>query len=445
MLARQSFGQTDGESEVPRPLLESSVNGYLDSRTSVAKVRTDGLLPADDVPAAINLTEVNIQLKLRWGDRAFALVDASFFYQKAWAYPGGPHDVPAYRPLSVISEAYASYNFSDHLNLTLGKKRIVWGPGQAFNPTDLLNPPKDPTDPTLQRAGAWLARVEAPFERFTASFVAAAAALRTYGGVPTSLAYCPGYPTAEGGRAGINDFDDQPHYALASRLYALVADSDVGLYYVFTNRYNDAFENKSRLGASVSRLVGKALEVHAEALVQRGTLRPFKTLGDDLVGKTLVGGRYTFGDDSLLGLEYHFNGDGYTPAEFDSALKMVAAVAGAGLRPSLPAASSDAGSPQKFVFDPFRRHYLFLTYLKPHIRDDFTVQATVIMNLQDFTGQLAPLIAWSVREWASLTVAAFVPVPGLASREVEVGDRHYGEFSLSPIGWRILASVRLFY
>lgn len=422
------------QGQATRPAVETAVNGYLDSRLSVARVRTDGLFPADDVPAWTNLTEFNTQLKLRWGDRGFSLVDASFFYQRAWAFPGADHDVPAYRPLSVISEGYASYNVGDHLNLTVGKKRIVWGSGQALNPTDLLNPPKDPTDPTLQRAGAWLLRVEAPFERFTLSLVGAGKAFRPYGGVPSSLVY--------DSRTSLSD--DKAHYALAARMYALVADSDLGLYYVFTNRYNDAFENKSRVGASVSRVLGKVVEFHAEVLVQRGTVRPLKAVGDDFVVKGLLGPRYTFADDATLGLEYYFNGDGYTPSEFDNALQVLQALPPATV--AMAAASGgDSGTPQKFAFDPQRRHYAFVSYMKPRIHDDFTLQATLLCNLQDGTGSVAPMIVWSVREWVNVTLAAFVPLPAVSAQQVAVGQRHYGEFSLSPVGVRGLASVRLFY
>lgn len=60
----------------------------------------------------------------------------------------------------MLSEAYLDAPLQDGFRLLLGKKRIVWGAGLAFNPTDVLNPPKDPTDPTFQRAGAWLAQAE---------------------------------------------------------------------------------------------------------------------------------------------------------------------------------------------------------------------------------------------------------------------------------------------
>src|SRR5206468_241692 len=68
----------------------------------------------------------------------------------------------AVRPLISLNELYVLQEVTPWLNVMVGKKRLTWGAGQAFNPTDLVNVRKDPTDPTFQRAGAWLARLEVP-------------------------------------------------------------------------------------------------------------------------------------------------------------------------------------------------------------------------------------------------------------------------------------------
>lgn len=427
-----------------------SVNGYIDSRISYSHARTDAFLPADDLPTWSNLTELDLQLRWRWRDRAQALLDAGYFFQGAWGYATGPHDVPAYRPLAVISEAYGSYDLHEHLHLTLGKKRVTWGSGLAVSPMDLLNPPKDPTDPALQRAGAWLARVEAPFERFTFTLVGAARATRTYGGVPAALLFLPDYPSAETVRSNgaLPDArDDEPHFALAARVYALIADTDLNLVWWFSNLYQDAFASKHRLGLSAARLIGKSLEVHAEALVQQGTKRPLSTLAEDaLVVRAVLGPRYFFADDSSLGAEYYLNGDGYSSDELANLLALVSQVPRAnGLALQGAGTEADPGSPQKLRFDPLRRHYVFLMYTKPRIRDDFTLQATIFGNLHDFTGMFAPLVVWSAAEWLNLTLAGFIPLPGIDSRKLHLGDERRGEMDLSPLGWRVMFSARAFY
>ena len=45
----------------------------------------------------------------------------------------------------TISEAYLSILLTDFLFFTLGKKRLVWGTGLSYNPSDFINPPKDPS------------------------------------------------------------------------------------------------------------------------------------------------------------------------------------------------------------------------------------------------------------------------------------------------------------
>lgn len=455
LLAQEAPEVPEGDTGAAAAALETTVNGYLDERLTLQRVRTGGVIPGDSLPRFINLTEANFQLKLRWGGRALALGDASFFYQRAAAFPGEEKDLPAYRPLAVISELYGSYSFTDHANLTLGKKRVVWGPGLVLNPTDLLNPPKDPTDPTLQRAGAWLARLEFPWERFTLTFVGAAKALRESGGVPTALAVWPESTARD------PEYDDQAHVAAAARLYLLLHDSDVNVEYFFTNLYNDAFRNKSRLGLSFSRLVGKALEVHLEALGQLGSARLFldecvtapQSCGANVVSRSkldshrrnvhaLLGGRYTFSDDSLLGADYAFYSDGYDAPEWRTVLTALRLAQAAGVTPPLGPTSA-GGTPQRFTFEPLRRHYLFLYYMKPHLHDDFTVNVTLIAGLADLSGQLSPQLVWSARAWLNLTLQLFAPLPAL--HPTEVGGEKYGELNLSPSDYRAVVSARFFY
>jgi hypothetical protein len=441
------------------------VNGYLDTRFTAQRVRGDAPLPATDFPRLANMTEGNLQLKLRWGDTALALADASFVFQDARGYLGPDHDVPAYRPFAVISELYASFAPSDHLNLTVGKKRVVWGAGMFINPMDLLNPPKDPTDPSLQRAGAWLARLELPYRRFTISLLGAAQVLSQYGGVPANLAVYPSYDTVPG-ESGI-------HAAAAGRLYALVFDTDVNVEYVFTNLYNDAFRDKSRVGLSLSRLISKSVEAHLEVLGQLGSARLFvdptcsadaaaaaacqmsgtpfvapTKLGDNTpVVRGIVGTRWTFGDDSILTIDQALYTDGYSDAEWRSYLQALsvsrAAPSLVGALGSGAASGADGGTPQKFVFQQLRRHYLFVSYSKPRVANDFTLGLTMIASLQDLSSQLAPQVLWQPREWISLTAEAFVPLP--AARPTEVNGVSYSEFGLSPADYRGLVSVRVFY
>lgn len=475
----------------PALAVETTVRGYLDSRLQGARTRTGGFLPADDFPSLANVTEGNLQLKLRFGEHGYFNTDASLFFQKAGLFHGedatgartllDARDVPSFRPGAVISELYGSWNIHTHAHLTVGKKRVVWGPGLALNPTDLINPGKDPSDPSSQRVGAWLARLELPFDNVTFSSLFAAKALRTYGGLPSALLYYPDYPTAEAARGVVpDDRDEEPHFVAASRLYWLVADTDVNLVYTFSNLYNDAFENKHRVGLTASRIIVGGLALHGEAMFQLGSSRLYfdpdcvesaQALGacaqagkeaasygrlDDekLRVKTLAGARYLFEDGALLSLEYYFNGEGYTSKEFRSFLQGVASARalavgnpamGEKLTSMLQRQTSDPGSPQKLAFDPMRRHYLVTTWQKPFVWDDFTFGAALMVGLEDVSGMFIPTASWSAREWLSLGVSAYLPLPMIDALGTEVGDDTYTEFGLQPNDWRVLASIRAWF
>lgn len=467
------------------PDFSTSVNGYGDTRWVYTGVSTDSVLPSSQVPVISNLTEANTQLRFTWR-RAMALADASFFYQFGTLFYTREQgesvrvpnqDILAYRPLALINELYGIYNFTDNLNLTVGKKRIVWGPGLVINPTDLLNPPKDPTDPAFQRTGAWLLRLEAPFEHVTFTAVAAGAVLREYGGVPSGLLAYPSYPTYEHAlapQAFPDDRDSYKHVAAIARMYALVNDTDINVMYYFTNHYNDAFPMKSRLGATAQRFVWDTLELHGEIQGQLGSARPYvntlclsnasllglcaaknqllqnnQITSNALHGRLLAGGSYTFGDDSQLTVEYLFDSTGYSTDEFRAYVELVGAVDAAraqGQALQVPSPTPvDPGSPQKYTFNNLRQHYIFITYMKPHIHDDWTLNFVALLNGQDLSGLIAPQVIWSARDWLNLYVYGFLPWDGPEDLRVSTNVGSVSEFGLFPLDGRLMMEVRAFY
>lgn len=477
-----------------QPWLKTSMVGFIDSRTTGAYARVTRLLPADDTPHLSQLTEANLQIKLDLRDRARIYGDVSWVYARGGYYFGDDgdrqrtalanHDVASVRPGAFVSELYGLFHFDDHWNLTLGKKRVVWGSGLAWNPTDLLNPPKDPTDPTQQRSGSWLARLEGQFERMSVSFIGAGKTTRQSGGIPSGLVYYPDNQPelafdATGAQVA-DGRDDQPHALLAARVYALVANSDVQLFAYYSHLYNDAFRNKPRLGGSVSRVVGDSWEVHGEWLAQRGSSRTYfndactqdmsaamactmagtpiaaaNRLDDDAPRwKGLLGLRYQFGEAASVSAEYFYNAEGYSAKEFTAfagALDLRRSASRQGL--TLPAsafgglavASTDPGTPQKYAFEPLRRHYLFLTYLHPQLANDFTINAVVLLGLEDLSGQLVPQLTWSARQWLNLSVGAFVALPGIPGLGAQTSAGEITEMMIQPTVWRAFFAARAFF
>lgn len=443
-------------------LLAQSVTttGYLDSRTTTAATQRDG------AAGLTELVEGNVQLKFDAHERFKVSTDVSLFWQQAGYIHGGDRDLPAARPQVVVAEAYVDAPLQDHFRLLAGKKRIVWGAGLAFNPTDLINPPKDPTDPTFQRSGAWLAQAEWAYEKVALSVVAAGAVTRQYAGLPTALVFYPEQETYEQARGWVpNTRDDEAHVAVMARLYLLLADTDVNLIYGYTNLYNDAFKKKSKVGFSLSHVFGN-LEVHAEGLFYTGAARlqanpdcieaamACVLRGDEVVSrphldaewlnaKVVAGGRYQFDDSSFLSFEYYFNGEGHNEARYRDLATL--ALSQPLVAQQLLSGPLDPGLPQKFAFEPFRRHYAVLQYQKPQIADDFTLGLSALVGLEDLSTQVVPMVQWMPKEWLQFTLAAYLPIAGLPDEGVEYGDETFGQLTLSPQLTRVMFQARAFF
>jgi hypothetical protein len=453
--------------------------GYLSLRGGFSRSRVAGLIPTNDLPEVTGLVELNGQVKVNYLARSFIYGDVSLIAQAGSIFRGvdsdgkeigiDDHDVAATRPAVSLNELYVLHEFRPELNVLLGKKRVVWGSGQAYNPTDLLNIRKDPTDPTFQRAGAWMARVEVPLETLAFTAVFAPGLLKQQSGIPQQFLTWPDWDRK----------DDQAHYLVALRAYALVADADVNLMLFYSNLFNDSFEKKVRFGGSFSRYFFTDYELHTEILIGSGSSRdyvnhdcvasglialgcaqantPFVTKSQltdlTLMPKLLVGSRRQFDDESFVSVEYLYQAEGYTREQFQdqvNGLDLVQQAKALGVPanriPNLNGTTATDGVPQRFTFDPQVQHYLFVTYNKPRIRDDFTAQLVMIANLQDLSTLWSPSVSWSVTEWMTVSAIGFIPVPGLdslaAKRLNGTPVTEYGNF---PVAYRAVLEARIFY
>jgi hypothetical protein len=352
------------------PALAAEVTGYVESRTQYSRSRVRGLLPTDAQPEVQQLLELNAQPRHEYRPGGFVAADLSLFLQGAWRYRGldeqgqevgvPVREASAARPFVSLSELYLSHEVVPALHLLAGKKRILWGTGWAYNPTDLLNPPKDPTDPSSQRVGAYMLRVEVPLEKYTFSFVASPAVLEQESGLPRALLVYPEW----------RSLDREAHYLLAARAYALVANADLNLMLFHSNLYGDDFEDKTRLGFSFSRYFFDVYELHLEALVGRGSARNYPTPGcldspeaavdcfqrgapliaqrrldeQRLRPRILVGTRYQFSDESLLSAEYLYQADGLKRSEFQDVVNGLSLLSVARLRSGTRSARRAAAS-----------------------------------------------------------------------------------------------------
>lgn len=472
---------------------KTEINGYVLNRLTGSLSATSTPLSTRDQPSLLNLLEGNLQLKRPLWRGAFFYADASallqiggLFYETNSAgqrvrAPG--HDVPQLRPQFVLSEAYLSYSPRPWINVTLGKKRVVWGPGFGFNPTDVINPARDPSDPGLQRAGAFVLKADFSRPETTLSLLASPQVLYQQSGLPYAMLKYPSYPSYEHTLAPqtfADTRDSALHYLLAARWYLLIEEADINLMLFYSNLYGDAFKDQVRIGMSFSRYFFTDYELHFEALVQPGSARlyaapacvkslsaagqcaltqqPFyeqNRLTSGLNTKLLIGSRRVFADESQLSVEYLYLSDGYTPGELRDLLRGLslakqAAAAGVTLPSTFGAAmggnmGNNSGLATRFSFDPLRRHYLFIGYSKPKIKDDWTIGAQIIAGLEDWSGVIIPSVSYNALEWLTLQLTGFIPIKSIKSGQVEAFGQRYSEYSLFPSDLRITIEAKAFY
>jgi len=466
----------------------TEVNGYASNRLTGSLINVNTLIPIKDTPAFLNMIEGNVQLKRTLFKNAFFYTDASALIQFGGVFfeRGSQgqrqlidaHDATQIRPQFALSEAYFSYSPSPYFNLTVGKKRVVWGPGFANNPTDIINPGKDPSDPGLQRTGAFLVRAEVPLEHMTFSLLFSPQVLYQEHGLPYAIMHYPNYPSKNTLLAP-NLYPDQRdkdwHYLIAARLYLLIKEADINLMYYFSNLYQDGFKNKSRIGLTFSRYFFTDYEFHAELLLQSGSSKnyfntkclndlfaiaqcqaqntpimgPFKLEKIDFYPRLLVGARRVFSDESQLSLEYYYVGDGYDHTQFQAFSQTLAfeKQKSNNFNSSFFYNTNNQNSSlvSRFSFDPLRRHYLFLSYSKPKIDDDFTISAQLITGLEDLSGIIIPSVSWNAREWLTLQLNAFVPFYGILLNTAQVNEKSYWEYGLTPFDWRITLDIKAYY
>jgi hypothetical protein len=483
------------------------LNGFLSNRAQLTLPSSDALLSTKNVPIFADLSEVNAQVKARFFDEKLRFgVDYSIFVLAAGGYADADAESGALKWIDsddddeerdiasafvALSEAYASIEPIEHLVLTVGKKRTVWSPGLAFSPTDLLNPLRDPSDPSLQRAGFWHARVDVPFELFTITALFAPQVLAEQSAVPTRL---------------FIDDDDELHYSAALRGYALVGEADVNAWLLWSHQHGDAFENKPRLAVTLSQSLFSIHELHAELLLQtgstRGTVAPEcvetqQTLGacaffqqpivtqelldsDFVYPDILVGWRTMPDDGSMIAVEYLYQADGYLRAEFDDVARLLAFVgrfqrAGQDVPvPSTQGANAGSGTsavPTRLSFQPLRRHYLFFTYTKPQVLDDFTLSTTMITPVEDLSVLATGSISWAAQQWLTLSLFGFVPIAsparvsadmsgdpwqafyeavpedarGFVPRGALIKGKPTGEFDMAPFEAQLMFEARAFF
>jgi hypothetical protein len=368
----------------PARKVRFSFHGYVLSRATAALLDDDaafaGIYPTQSSPRAY--VEVDLQPSLSvLGSRLHLYSDLTLYIASA---------EPKY--LFLPNELYVESRVVGPLYLLAGRRRVVWGSGLAANPTDLINPVKNPLDVEQQRAGAFLfPLVEVVTKWITLSALVAPSSTFNRYGLPTGL-----------------DFT-QP--LVAARLYFLVKGTDVNLMYFY-----DHARRRHQGGLSLARYFVDKVEVHAEALAHQGAsdLPPVPIVpacGEiapafgKASGSVIAGGRLDLADQTFLSAEYYFRGDGFDHTGYDQYR-----TASPCTRAALAALPSEPGPQPGHPIDPvfflLRQHYLALTFVRPHLTaerlEKIALSASAIWSLEDLSLVLQARVAYKIFDQGTL-------------------------------------------
>jgi len=191
--------------------------------------------------------------------------------------------------------------------LMAGRVILRWGTGYAFNPTDVVAPEKELSDPdnTENRAmGNDMVKLE-------------------YFGETYSLAFC--YLTKLRIKSGIKTAGSK----MALRFYKNIFDIDLSLISLVNKDESPVF------GLNFAYVIGERLEIHGETSAQRGSYRNYHRVlrdgiqifqenpliesrknDDRLYTQLLLGFQYTFMRNILWVAEYYRQDHGYSGEEW---------------------------------------------------------------------------------------------------------------------------------
>lgn len=219
-------------------------------------------------------------------------------------------DLAAPEYTASIHELAADVSITDDLNLLAGKKILKWGTGYAFNPTGVVEPQRNPSDPAdrlNQNDGRTLVSLTAFLGKSSLTFVY----LNDAQFRDRSFAWGTG------------------EYAF--RAYAFLGGLDLSLI----GHYRDG--DRLEAGANGSYVIGENLELHGEILAHRGSsvlyhpsiltdtpqqsymsypCVPLYDRSRRIFARILVGGQYTFENGVNIVLEVYHNGEGLSRKEW---------------------------------------------------------------------------------------------------------------------------------
>ena len=270
-----------------------------------------------------------------------------------------------------LFELYGNFNLSLSSFIQAGKIRYSWGKGYAFNPVGFVNPLKDPTNPTLAKAGVLSLNAET-LKSFQSNILKTAA---------LTAIVIPPQEEIYDRFAEVEDTD------FAAKLYLMLWNIDFDLMGYYSK------ENSNRIGADFALNLRENIELHGEFSYFTDALK--STIVNNQLLQTeeegyayLVGMRWLNRWGITTILEYYHTDASLTEDEFQEYLRF--------LRQSLDSRNEEQikralAYSQNFKGNTLMQDYMYFQVQKPEPFDwlYFTPSFSTIYNLNDKSMLLA--------------------------------------------------------
>jgi len=346
-------------------------------RSSVTPLNRDNVLGLDDYPGLGRLA-------LGWREThgSFRAVFRGYVEQD-WGTKAEATDW-------VVRQGYLQYWWGEKVGVRVGKQRVAWGSGFAWNPTNRIEPPKNALNTTLEQEGALAARLDwVPTAWASVVLVGA-----TTDATPSDLA--------------VAEADVERRDTAAIRARFLVKDTDVALV-------ASAGKNQRTLfGLDLGRDVGGSVALHAEAALYDGA-EMFPPRDGTVFFRIVAGALKTIGENAFA-LEYFYNGEGYSDAGTALWLAGLDRAWAASTNPALPPEQQQQalGVYARGASIPFagglglRRNYLHASWTRGVATSVWTGAVRTVFGLDDGAFALTPGVGWAPRGNVTLNVDAIL-------------------------------------
>lgn len=384
-----------------RPEIELGLESFL-YRTATTPLNQDNLLGLDPSEELLRGT---LAVKQAWGS---ARVVARGYLERRL----GSQD----QTKATLRQAYAQYSFGDGLTLRVGKQRIAWGSGFAWNPTNRLEPARNPLNTGLEQEGSWAVRMDLVPAAWVGLILVAARDRAT----PADLPFETKGTTRRTG---------------AVRARFLVKDTDLAL--VLSGGTNA----RSLVGFDLGRSLAGSISVHAEGAFYGGAeLLPARS--DRRFFRLAAGLLYLRGQGTSLSLEYFWNGEGYREEEMTAYLSGLDRSYAQAQDPRLPPPAREAALSSYLAAAavPYSgglglgRQYLQGSWIRSSSDGRWTTAARGLVGLSDGGVALTPGLGYAPRGDLTLQLDAVVLLGPEDS-----------EYRLAPLRGALQARVKVLF